>query len=292
VTQLQVEHDRLEHLATRREREFTNFSTFASSMRSGADDLQRLISDLRGVTSGLSRTLDDLATDVSRSNEQQRSLLLAVSNLEKMASSSIQNDQAVSRQMSQAALRLAETADKAITGAESAAQAGRVALDAGRGISAIAEDISASQSKVDQVLSAQNAASSTLAESLRSNATNSQATTRQLADIGKGLAQLAGEFDRIGAANQQQVSFLQSLIQTQQGTSRDLDGLVKELGNAALASAQRQREMNQDFQHLVQRLDGLTVTLNSIMSRQPGSIRSAGESDEAPAETSRWNRNR
>lgn len=269
LNQLQVEHDRLDHLASRREKEFADFGVFASGMRAGAEEMHRLLVDLRQVSSGLERALEDLASDVSRTGDQQRTLLGAVSNLEKMTSSAIQNDQAVNRQIAQAAGRLAETADKAISGAESAAQAGRVALDAVRGISAIAQDISASQARVDKALSAQQDANTALAEALRAGTTGAESTAQHLSSIGGGLTRLQENFDAISVAQGQQISSLNALLGQQAETAREIGQVAKELGSIGLTSAQRQREVNQDFQHLVQRLDGLANTLNRLVQQTP-----------------------
>src|SRR5690606_12556000 len=189
LNQLQAEHDRLDHLAARREKEFADFGVFASGMRAGAEEMHRLLVDLRQVSSGLERALEDLGSDVSRTGDQQRSLLTAVSNLERLTSSAIQNDQAATRQIAQAAARLAETAT----------QAGRVALAAVRGISSVAQDIAASQSRVDRALTAQQDASTALAESLRANTAGASQTAQQLTEIGGGLTHLQEEFDRIAA---------------------------------------------------------------------------------------------
>lgn len=299
LTQLEVQNDRMEHVAGRREKEFTDFGVFATGMRAGAEEMHRLIVDLRDVSTGLGRALEDLSTDVARSGDQQRSLLLAVTNLEKMTSSSIQNDQAVSRQLSQAVARLSETAETTITGAESAAQAGRVALDAVRGISAIAEDISASQSRVDRALSNQNDAATALAESLRQNTSGTQSTALRLTEIGQGLATLSTEFERISSHNAQQINALNALMQQQTSTGADLSGVIKDLGNIAINSAQKQREINEALRHLLQRLDGLATTLNHVAAQQPGTISAqrrppAVEEDDTSAEqdrpTGRWTR--
>lgn len=269
LNQLQVEQDRLDLIASRREKEFADFGVFASGMRAGAEEMHRLLVDLRQVSSGLERALEDLASDISRTGDQQRTLLGAVSNLEKMTSSAIQNDQAVNRQIAQAAARLAETADTAITGAENAAQAGRVALDAVRGISAIAQDISASQARVDRALTAQQEANTALAEALRSGTTGAENTARQLAGIGTGLARLQDHFDTIGSTQLQQITALNSLLAQQAETAREIGQVAKDLGNINLASAQRQRESNQDLQHLVQRLDSLANTMNRLVQQTP-----------------------
>src|SRR3712207_8835184 len=54
---LRVEHDRLEAIATRREREFADFGVFASGMRAGAEETHRLLIDLRQVSTGLQTAL-------------------------------------------------------------------------------------------------------------------------------------------------------------------------------------------------------------------------------------------
>jgi hypothetical protein len=73
LTRLRVEHDRLEQLATRREREFADFGVFASGMRAGAEETHRLLVELRQVSSGLQTALEDLTSEVSSSVDQGRS---------------------------------------------------------------------------------------------------------------------------------------------------------------------------------------------------------------------------
>lgn len=313
LNQLQVEHDRLDHLASRREKEFADFGVFASGMRAGAEEMHRLLVDLREVSNGLERALQDLASEVSTSSDQQRTLLTAVASLERMTSSSIQSDQAVSRQMSTAATRLAETADKAIGGAESAAQAGRAAVDAVRGISALAGQVSESQQQVGTALKTQTDASGTLAESLRASTSGAQSTARSLAEIGGELVRVRDEFERLGQQSSQQSSALANLIGQQADMTREMAQVVRDIGGIGMSTAQRQREVNQDFQHLVQRLDGLANTLNRLvqqtpntenlqqaftgalraeLARSPSSPTSSSESDPEPLErgSSRWTR--
>lgn len=269
LNQLQIEHDRLDHVATRREKEFADFGVFASGMRAGAEQMHRLLVDLREVSSGLERALEDLASEVATSGDQQRTLLAAVSNLERMTSSSIQSDQAISRQMSTAAARLAETADKAITGAESAAQAGRVAVDAVRGISAMVQQISESQLQVERALGAQTVTSGELAEALRAGTSSSQSAARVLSDIGTGLSRLRDELERVAAQGSEQATALSALLGQQAEVTREMSQVVRDIGAIGLGTAQRQREVNQDFQHLVQRLDSLATTLNRLVQQAP-----------------------
>ena len=68
--------------------------------------------------------------------------------------------------MAQAASSLAETADKAITGAEQAAQAGRIASDAVRGLGQIAQQIAESQERIDQLVAGDMDATNRLADAL------------------------------------------------------------------------------------------------------------------------------
>ncbi len=269
LTQLQIEHDRLEHLATRREKEFADFGKFATGMRAGAEEMHRLLVDLRQVSSGLETALEDLSSEVSASGDQQRSLLTAVTSLERMTSSAIQSDQAVTRQLSLASTNLAETAEKAITGAEQAAQAGRIASDAVRGLGQIAQSIAESQERVDQLIVGDMEASGRLAEAMRSNSTGAESTTRALNDVGLGLNRIRSEFERLGTQTGQHANALNTLLLQQADIAKDITGVAKELGSVGLTTAQRQREVNQDLQHLVQRLDSLASTLNRMVQQAP-----------------------
>jgi methyl-accepting chemotaxis protein len=271
LTQLQVEHDRLGNLAGRREKEFADFAMFATGMRSGAEEMHRLLIDLRQVSAGLETALEDLSSEVSGASDQQRSLLTAISNLERMTSSSIQSDQAVTRQLSLAANNLAETADKAMSGAEAAAQAGRIASDAVRGIGEVVRQLGESQERVEQALAGDTEANARLAEALRSSTAGAQATTRILNDIGGGLARIRDDFERLGAQTGQSAGTLNGLLAQQTELAKDISQVAREMGTVGLGTAQRQREVNQDLQHLVQRLDGLATTLNRLVQQAPNS---------------------
>lgn len=269
LTQLQVEHDRLEHLATRREREFADFGKFASGMRAGAEEMHRLLVDLRQVSSGLETALEDLTSEVSATGDQQKTLLTAVSQLERITSSAVQSDQALTRQLSLAANSLSDTADKAITGADSAAQAGRVASDAVRSIADIARQIAQSQDRVDRTLAGDTEANGRLAEALRVTTAGAQSTTRSLDEIGTGLSRIKDEFERLGVQTGQQTNALSGLLSHQGDITRDISQVARDMSQVGLTTAQRQREINQDLQHLVQRLDGLATTLNRLIQQSP-----------------------
>jgi methyl-accepting chemotaxis protein len=269
LTQLQVEHDRLENLASRREREFADFGKFASGMRSGAEEMHRLLVDLRQVSSGLETALEDLTGEVSSAADQQKSLLTAVSQLERMTSSAVQSDQAVTRQLSLAANSLSETADKAIAGAESAAQAGRIASEAVRAIGDIARQIGQSQERVEKTLAGDVQANGRLAEALRVTTAGTQSTTRALDDIGTALNRIKEEFERLGVQTSQQANALSGLLAHQGDIARDISQVARDMSSVGLTTAQRQREVTQDLQHLVQRLDGLATTLNRLIQQSP-----------------------
>ena len=166
LTRLRVEHDRLEQLATRREREFADFGVFASGMRAGAEETHRLLVELRQVSSGLQTALEDLTSEVSSSVDQGRTLLKAVQGLEQLTVANLQSDQALTRQIATAAEALVEAADKGIAGADAAAQASRVATDAVRGIGAIAQDLAASQIRVERAVAEEAEANSRLADAV------------------------------------------------------------------------------------------------------------------------------
>jgi len=269
LTQLQVEHDRLEHLASRREREFADFGKFATGMRAGAEEMHRLLVDLRQVSSSLETALQDLASDVAASGDQQRSLLTAVTSLERMTSSSMQSDQAVNRQLSQAARSLAETADKALLGADQAAQAGRIAAEAVRGLADVASQISDSQERVDRLVSGDMEATSRLSDALIANANMTESSTRSLGEIGNGFGRIRSELERLGGQTGEHASSLATLLAQQSEIARDINVVARELGSVGMSTVQRQREATQDLQHLVQRLDNLATTMNRVMQQTP-----------------------
>jgi hypothetical protein len=197
LTRLRVEHDRLEAIAARREKEFEDFGVFASGMRAGAEETHRLLIDLRQVSTGLQTALEDLTSEISVTGDQQRSLLGAVNSLERMVASGTQSDHAVARQLADAAKALSDTSDKALAGAESAAQAGRVATDAVRGIAEISSSLAAGQSRMEHAVANESEANARLADSLRSTAGGVASATRALGEITSDLSRLREEFRNI-----------------------------------------------------------------------------------------------
>ncbi|MGN6484062.1 MAG: hypothetical protein ACTHMX_06640, partial [Thermomicrobiales bacterium] len=295
LTQLQVEHDRLESLAGRREKEFADFGVFASGLRAGADEMHRLLVDLRQVSSALEHSLDDLSGEVSVASDHQRSLLTAVGNLERITSSGIQSDQAMMRQLSVAAQTLAETADKTISGAEAAGQASRAASEAVRGISQLANQIAESQVRVERALAGEGETNRRLAEALQVTTSNSQATAATMSDITANLARLREEFERIGGQSGQYAGIFNTMLGKQADLSQSITDAARELGTQGITTSQRQREVNEAMQHLLQRLDGLANTLNRMIQTSPNNeslertVTSAVRSELSRGSGSGWN---
>jgi DNA repair exonuclease SbcCD ATPase subunit len=269
LTRLRVEHDRLEQLATRREKEFADFGVFASGMRAGAEETHRLLVDLRQVSTSLQSALEDLTSEVSVTTDQQRSLLSAVQNLERLTSTSLQSDQAVTRQIGSAATTLAEAADRSLAGAEAAAQAARVATEAVRGIADVASTLAVSQGRLENAMAAESEANTRLADALRSGAGGVSASTKSLQEIGTGLGQLRDELGDIAAQSARQASALGQLLSDQGEIANGLSQVARDLSAVGIATAQRQREVNEDVSVLLSRLDGLTTLLARATATAP-----------------------
>lgn len=262
LTRLSVEQDRLASIAERREREFADFGVFASGMRAGAEETHRLLLDLRQVSSGLTEILGDLTSEISVAGDQQRTLLNAVNNLERSTNTGIQSDRALVRQLSEAAESLTESSDRAIAGAGAAAQAGRVAGEAVRSIATIAESLAANQERVDAALAEGTEVNTRLADALLGSTGGVIDSTRQLNQIGAGLAQLQLEFARIAEQSEAQTSHLDELLREQRDVAGGISQVARDLSAVGIATAQRQREVSDDLSGLLRRLDELTAVLS------------------------------
>jgi hypothetical protein len=266
LTRLRIEHDRLESISARREKEFGDFGVFASGMRAGAEETHRLLVDLRQVSTGLQTALEDLTSEVGVSGDQQRTLLSAISSLDRLVASGIQSDQAVTRQLTDAAKVLADAADKSLAGSEAAAQAGRVATDAVRGIAEVSSVLASSQSRVENAIAAEAEANTRLAESLRGSAGGVSSSTKALSEISTGLNQLRDELSRIVQLSSEQSTTLSRLLTEQNTIASGLGQVARDLSAVGIATSQRQREVNEEVAALVRRLDNLT----SVLARTSG----------------------
>jgi archaellum component FlaC len=262
LTRLQVEHDRLEAIASRREKEFADFGVFASGMRAGAEETHQLLIDLRNVSKGLSTALEDLTSEIGVGAEQQRSLFTAVSSLERLIATGIQSDQSVTRQLSEAAQTLADAADKSLAGSEAAAQAGRVASEAVRGIAEISQALASSQTRVESALATETEANSRLAEALRGGMAGVNASAKTLADVQSGLNDLKQEFMRIGDLSQEHSLALSRLMTEQSAISSNLAQVARDFGAVGSAQTQQQRAFNDEVSALVEKLDGIGAMLS------------------------------
>jgi hypothetical protein len=255
LTRLRVEHDRLEHLASRREKEFSDFGVFASGMRAGAEETHKLLVGLRQVASGLQASLEDLTSEVSASVDQGRTLLSAVQGLEQLTVANLQSDQTLTRQIAHAAEALVEAADKGIAGADAAAQAARVATEAVRGIGAIAHDLAGSQSRVERAVAEEAEANGRLAEALRGNAGGMAASARALGEIEGGLNGLRDELNRLAVQSTAQAQSLKGLLAQQASVATGLAQVARDISTISLRTAQRQDDVARDVAGLVDRLD-------------------------------------
>lgn len=269
LNRLQVEHDRLELVAGRREQEFSDFAVFASGMRSGAEETHRLLIDLRQVSISLQNALEDMTSEVGVSGDQQRTLLQAVGNLERLVASGIQSDQTVTRQLSEAANNLADAADRALSGSEQAAQAGRMAGEAVRGIAEIAAMLAESQSRTEGAVAREADTTSRLAETLRSSLAGISGSSSQLNDITHILAELRDEFAQLSGRQVEQTSRLAAMLETETGVAGQLAQVSRDLGAAGLAVGQRERELKAELGHLMQQLGTVIQTLDRFAHQLP-----------------------
>ncbi|CAA9533283.1 MAG: hypothetical protein AVDCRST_MAG49-50 [uncultured Thermomicrobiales bacterium] len=285
LSQLQVEHNRLEQVAALREREFADFGVFASGMRAGAEETHRLLVDLRQLSTGLNAALEDLTSEVGIAGDQQRTLLGAVGNLERLVSSGIQSDQAVTRQLTSAAGNLAEAADRALSGSEAAAQAGRIASEAVRGIAELTTALATGQARVESAVATEAEANARLADALRGSNNGVANSAKLLNEIGAGLAQLQDEFARIADQSVSQSETMHQMLNEQGTIANNLTQVARDLSSVGIATAQRQREVNEDLSGLVSRLDGLTTVLTRVTAgtsgaagfQQPGPVAPRGD---------------
>jgi len=281
LTRLRVEHDRLEQLAVRREREFADFGVFASGMRAGAEETHRLLVELRQVSSGLQAALEDLTSEVSSSVDQGRTLLKAVQGLEQLTVANVQSDQALTRSIASAADALAEAADKGITGAEAAAQAARVATEAVRGIGAIAQELAAGQTRVERAVAEEAEANTKLADALRGNAGGMAASARALGEIEGGLGGLRDELGRLASGTTGQAKTLNGLLEQQAAIATGLAQVARDISTISMRTAQRQDDVSRDVGSLVEQLDRVVQGLNRGLGG------SAAVAAEEPAQSGR-----
>jgi hypothetical protein len=200
----------------------------------------------------------------------------------------------MTRHLSDAAVALAEAADRSIASAETASQAGRIATEAVQSIAELANALSQSQMSLDNALADQTDANAKLADALRSGAGGVSASSRLLSDIAISLGELREEFSRISQLSQEQTVVLSRLLSEQTTMASSLTDVAQDLSAAGVATSVRQRELNDEVAGLLRRLDGLTTTLQHLANRngdetwlQGNLIGETEPSQPAPAKSSR-----
>lgn len=261
LNRLRIEHDRLEQIAARREREFHDFGVFASGMRAGAEETHRLLVDLRQVSKSLQTSLEDLTSEVGVSGDQSRHLLSAVTSLERIVGSGIQSDHAVTRQLADAANALSGAADKGVSGAQEAAHAGRVAAEAVRGITDLTARLADSQNRMEHAVVRESEQTGRLADALLSSAGGVASSTQRLEEIGGGLSALRDEFARLAHQTGEQSNLLRALMAEQTKIATGLTQSSGDVSKVSIVTAQRQREVNDNLAALLTRLDQLMTAL-------------------------------
>ncbi|MEZ4626232.1 MAG: hypothetical protein R2843_15890 [Thermomicrobiales bacterium] len=269
LTRLRVEHDRLDEIAARREREFSDFAVFASGMRAGAEESQRTLIDLRQISSALQTAVEDLTSEIGVASEQQRTLLSVTSGLERVIGGSTQSDAALVRQLADAARNLTETTDRAVAGADAAAKAGQVASEAVRYIAEVAASLTDGQGRIENAIAAESEANARLADSLRNSGSGVATATRAMADIANTLIRVRDDLGRMSELSGAQSTALQRLLADQNGMAGSMAQIAHDLSSVGNATAQRQREITDDAASLIQRIDTLTGVLSRAAAGLP-----------------------
>jgi len=269
LTRLRVEHDRLDAIASKREREFDDFAVFASGMRNGAEESHRMLIELRQVASSLQTAVEDLTSEVGLAGEQQRALLGVTAGLERIVGASTQSDSALVRQLADAARGLTETTDKAVAGADSSAKAGQVAAEAVRHIAEIAAALGEGQVRIEHAIAAESEANALLADSLRGSASGVSNATRAMGEITNMLIRVRDDLARMSELTGTQTGALQRMLADQNGMAGSMQQIARDLSAVGGQTAQRQREITDEAAALIQRIDTLTSVLGRAASGLP-----------------------
>ena len=260
IARLRVEHDRLESISSRREKEFADFGVFASGMRAGAEETHRLLIELRQVSTALRQSLEDLTSEVGVTGDQNKSLLSAVTSLERLVATGIQSDHGVTRRLAEAAEVLSDAAERSLAGSEAAAQAGRVATEAVRGIAEIGATLATSQNRVEHAIANESEANARLAEALRSGMTGVSASARTLSEVQASLVGIRDEFRQIAQSNQEYATSLSRMLTEQTSISTGIAKMARDLGSAGATTSQQQHDMTEELSGLIKRLDNIAPT--------------------------------
>lgn len=264
LTRLRVEHDRLDAIAARREREVGDLGAFVSGMRAGAEETQRTVVELRQVSRALQQAVEDMTSEVSLSVDQQRSLQGSIDGLERLVGQSVQSDRGVSQQLADAAQALAESADRAMAGADAAAQAGRTASEAVRYVAEIAATLATGQVRLEDALTGQTQSNQYLADSLRSGMGGLSTTSLAISEISQSLLGLRDDFGRMRELSSDQAVAMARMIADGGAMSEGLADVARSISEVGITTAQRQRELTDDLTRLVQQLDAVAAAFGRM----------------------------
>lgn len=299
------ERRRLSDIANQRQEEMADFSLFVRSMRSGAEQTHRMLSDLRQVSRSLDESVDRLGNDVATTGRHQETLLSTLQNLEQMTSSAIQSDQAVTHRLAEAATAIAESADSAVSGADRAAQISDAAHQALRSMGELAQRLVDANKHLTDAMNREQQSTDAFGSSVASAARQNSAITEHLSSLTSEIGGMRETFEELANRSAAQNRALNQMLEQQSSVSDDITRAARELGSAGMNTSQRNREAREDLTRLAQRLDQLTTSLNRAAQQLPtmenlqrafaGALRAEVDRDRSTAlddssRTSRWNR--
>lgn len=263
------ERRRLSEIAEQRQSEMSDFSLFARSMRSGAEQTHRMLSELRQVSRSLDESVDRLGTDVSATGRHQETLLATLQNLEQMTSSAIQSDQAVTHRLAEAANAIAGSADSAVAGADHAAQVSDAAHDALRGMADLAQRLVDTNTQLTNAMNREHGSTDAFGSAISAASRQNTAVAEHLSGLTSELSGMRETFTDLADRTASQTRALTKMLEQQSTIAEDISRATRELGSAGMNTAQRNREAREDLARLAQRLDQLTTSLNRAAQQLP-----------------------
>ena len=219
-----------------------------------------MLLEMKQLSTGLQNALEDLASEVSASGENQRSLQKSVASLERLVGAGMQSDAALTRKLAEAAEALADAADRSLAGAETASQAGTI----WRPTPCMASSISPPRSQADRRGSNMRWPSrpKPMPNWPIRSAPEWAGSAHLLAALAISrwrLSQLREEFNRMSQLAEEQNMTLSRLLSEQNTMASSLSDVARDLGAAGVSTSLRQREMNDELGSLVRRLDALAA---------------------------------
>ena len=263
------ERRRLAEISEQRQEEFQDFALFARSMRAGAEQSNRTLSELRQLSRSLDNSVERLGNDVATTGRHQVTLLSTLQNLEQLTSSAIQSDQAVTHRLAEAAAAISESADAAISGTDNATRVTESANQALRGIGELAQRLADTSNELSSAIARDTSASHDFASSIAATTQQNAHIAESMANLTHDIGEIRAAFADLGTRTANQTRALNQLLEQQAGLTQEISRATKELGSAGMATAQRNREAREDLARLAQRLEQLTNSLNRAAQQIP-----------------------